>query len=183
MVSWRSLLAVLPLIGAAYAQTSQVCDTSLNMCFENYDEPLNGAKIGFLFPSCNTANEFIGQWTVPISAKWYGLTLGPGMNRNLLVVAWPNGNTIVHSLRVSENYAYPPVTTGPTITTISSSVTATQWKWTFRCQGCTSWNFQSTPGAIVQDGISVFGWAYSSNAVANPASASSTFTQHTSFSE
>ncbi|KAG8947078.1 hypothetical protein FRC03_001195 [Tulasnella sp. 419] len=83
----------------------------------------------------------------------------PGMNNNLLLVAWPYQGSIKFSTRVAVNYTPPTVISGPTVTAISSSVTATHWKWTFRCQDCTSWIAQGILGAIVQDSISVFGWA------------------------
>ncbi|KAG8925165.1 hypothetical protein FRC02_009888, partial [Tulasnella sp. 418] len=109
------------------------------------------------------------------------VSLGGGMNNNLLIVAWPWNNQIIFSPRVTSNYAPPHVVTRPVITTISFSITSTQWKWRFRCQGCTSWTFQGGSGAIVQDNYSVFGWALSTVAVNNPSNPASTFDQHTDF--
>jgi cellobiose dehydrogenase (acceptor) len=65
---------------------------------------LYGVEYGFAFPTdADSAHsgEFIGQINAPISAKWVGITLGPGMNNNLLIVAWPNANNngIVSSTR------------------------------------------------------------------------------------
>ncbi|KAG8929895.1 hypothetical protein FRC02_004902 [Tulasnella sp. 418] len=181
MVSWKSLLAAVPFIGAALAQSSQYCDPDNHICFENYVDPIYGSEIGFVFPSSTSSTEFIGQWKIPVTGKWFGITLGPGMNRNLLLVAWPNGNNIVYSARVAENYVQPTVVTGPIVTTLGFSQSSTHWKWTFRCQGCTTWSFQGIDGAIVQDSISVFGWALSTTAVDQPSNAASTFEEHDAF--
>lgn len=58
---------------------------------------------GFVFPPTtatgSTATEFIGDLIVPVANKWVGLALGGQMANNLLLVAWPNSNTIMISPR------------------------------------------------------------------------------------
>ena len=56
-------------------------------------------KIGLVFPTSTTGTEFIGEIVAPIAIKWAGIALGGAMIGNPLLVAWPNGNTIVTSTR------------------------------------------------------------------------------------
>lgn len=77
------------------------------------------------------------------------------MANNLLVVAWPNGQEIVHSPRFAPSYLQPTVYAGPTITTLSESVESDgSWKWIYRCQNCTTW----TGGSMATTGTPVFAW-------------------------
>ncbi|KAF8596985.1 cellobiose dehydrogenase [Ceratobasidium sp. AG-I] len=175
----RLLLALLPLAGTALAQQSVAwVDTLTGIPFQSYIEPVNGIRLSIAFPSSTTSTEFVGEIVAPISAKWVGWSLGGGMNRNLLLVAWPNNNAIVSSTRYSTGYTQPSIITGPTLTTISagSSVNATHWKWLFRCQGCTTW----TDGSLNTNGIQNFGWAYGST-VAAPSNSSSTIGYHNDY--
>ena len=58
---------------------------------------------GFVLPPTTatgaTAQEFIGEVIAPVANKWVGIALGGQMANNLLLVAWPNGNTIINSPR------------------------------------------------------------------------------------
>lgn len=77
------------------------------------------------------------------------------MADNLLIVVWPNGDDIVFSPRYTTGYIQPTVFSGPTITTLQSSVDSDGgWKWIFRCQNCTSW----TGGSLDTTGTPVFAW-------------------------
>lgn len=58
-----------------------------------------GAVIGMVFPTSTTGTEFIGEVVAPIAIKWAGIALGGAMIGNPLLVAWPNGNSIVTSTR------------------------------------------------------------------------------------
>ncbi|KAF8605228.1 cellobiose dehydrogenase [Ceratobasidium sp. AG-I] len=176
----RLLLSLLPLAGAVLSQQSVAwTDTLTGIPFQSYVDPVHGIRISITFPASTTATEFVGEIVAPIAAKWVGWTFGPGMNSNLMVVAWPNGNNIVASTRYAVGYTQPYVITGPTLTTITAgtSVNATHWKWLFRCQSCTTW----ADGAMTVNGVQVFGWAYSTVAVDTPSSAASTFAEHTDF--
>ncbi|KIO27337.1 hypothetical protein M407DRAFT_23379 [Tulasnella calospora MUT 4182] len=53
----------------------------------------------------------------------------------------------------------------PTITTLNTYFNGTHWKWTYRCQGCTSWTIGGVDGGIDPTQYCVFGWAYSATAV------------------
>jgi cellobiose dehydrogenase (acceptor) len=64
-----------------------------------YYDAQDSVQIGQVFPTSTTGSEFIAEVVAPISIKWAGLALGGAMNGNPLVMAWPNGNTIVTSVR------------------------------------------------------------------------------------
>ncbi|CEL59822.1 Cellobiose dehydrogenase OS=Phanerochaete chrysosporium GN=CDH-1 PE=1 SV=1 [Rhizoctonia solani AG-1 IB] len=181
----RLILSLIPLAGAVFAQQSTPwTDPATNIPFESYVNPVNGIRYSIAFPSSTSPTEFVGEIAAPISSKWVGWSLGPGMNGNLLLVAWPNGNSIVGSARMATGYTMPTVVSGPTLTTIAagSGVNATHWKWLFRCQGCTSW---TSPGGVAgsmnTNGVQVFGWAQGTTAPATPANPASTFTEHQTF--
>lgn len=59
--------------------------------------------VGWIFPPLDStgslANEFIGEIVAPLDGKWAGVAPGGQMLQNLLLVAWPNGNSIVRSAR------------------------------------------------------------------------------------
>ncbi|KAG8919367.1 hypothetical protein FRC00_011433, partial [Tulasnella sp. 408] len=136
---------------------------------------------GWVFPpvgSTTYPGEFIGQFTVPIAGKWAGVGLGPGMSGNLLIAAWPNSGSIVKTTRQSIAYGTPTLYSGPTITTINTYINATHWKWTYRCQGCTSWTINGNAGSLDYSQYCVLGFAYSTTAVDTPSSSSSTMIQH-----
>ncbi|QRV98090.1 GMC oxidoreductase [Ceratobasidium sp. AG-Ba] len=176
----RLLLSLLPLAGSVLSQQSSAwTDPSTNIPFQSFVDPVHGIRLSTAFPASTTSTEFVGEIVAPISAKWVGWSLGGGMNNNLLLVAWPNGNSVVASTRYTTGYTMPTVITGYTLTTITAgtSVNSTHWKWLFRCQGCTSW----TGGSMTTNGVQVFGWAYSTVGPTTPSSASSAFPEHTDF--
>ncbi|CAE7204138.1 unnamed protein product [Rhizoctonia solani] len=181
----RLILSLIPLAGAALAQQSNPwTDPSTNIPFQSFVEPVTGIRLSTAFPSSTSPTEFVGEIVAPITSKWVGWSLGGGMNNNLLLVAWPNGNSIVSSTRMSTGYTQPTVFTGPTLTTIAAGTTvnATHWKWLFRCQGCTSWTSPTgVAGSVITNGVQVFGWAQSTVAVDAPANSASTFTEHNTF--
>ncbi|KAG8745775.1 hypothetical protein FRC10_007036 [Ceratobasidium sp. 414] len=176
----RLLLSLLPLAGTVLSQQSTAwTDATTGIPFQSFVDPVHGIRLSTAFPSSTTPTEFVGEIVAPIAAKWVGWSLGGGMNNNLLLVAWPNGNSIVSSTRYTTGYTQPTVITGYTLSTITAGTTvnATHWKWLFRCQGCTSW----TGGSMTTNGVQVFGWAYSTLAVDAPANAASTFQEHDDF--
>ena len=74
-----------------HAQTTETCYPG-GRCLQTFTTPSStGIQFGFAFPlSCDTIHtgEFIGQINAPLSAKWVGFDLGPGMIGNPLIVAW-----------------------------------------------------------------------------------------------
>ena len=82
--------------GSAYT------DPDNGITFYGYTEAANKATFGYVFPpvsSTSTPNEFIGEIVAPISIKYAGVAPGGSMLKQLLLVAWPNGNAIVRSAR------------------------------------------------------------------------------------
>ena len=116
----RTALSILPLIGSgmflfletkpssipdnailALAQAGgQYVDPDNGITFWGYTEPAHGVTYGYIFPPLSAnSNEFIGEIVAPIATKWAGVSPGGAMVNNLLLVAWPNGNSIVRSAR------------------------------------------------------------------------------------
>lgn len=180
----QAVLAAATFVASAVAQSSQYCDAGTGgtgLCFETYFDPVYNARYGWTFPPTGSStypSEFIGQFTVPIAGKWAGVALGQGMNSNLLLVAWPNSGSIVKSPRQALAYAQPTVYSGPTITTLNTYINATHWKWTYRCQGCTSWTINGAAGKLDPTQSCVFGWAYGTTAVNTPSDPASNMIQH-----
>jgi cellobiose dehydrogenase (acceptor) len=86
------------------------------------------------------------------------------MTNSLLVVAWANGNEVMHSFRLIDSYIDPLIYEGPIATTMYSSVNSTHFKWTFRCQNCVTWgDYGFDPTAD----FTVIGWAISLDALAD----------------
>jgi len=87
------------------------------------------------------------------------------MTDSLLLVAWANGDKVMHSFRWIGSHIDPLPYDGPTATTMYSSVNATHFKYTFRCQGCTKWDSGSGWDPTLDS--TVFGWAISLGALAD----------------
>jgi len=81
----------------------QYVDPDNGIPFWGYTEPVHGMTFGYIFPPLDStgslANEFIGEIVAPLDAKWAGVSPGGQMLQNLLLTAWPNGNSIVRSAR------------------------------------------------------------------------------------
>jgi cellobiose dehydrogenase (acceptor) len=96
---FASLLLALPLLGAVLAQEQISYKDASGLPFTGiYDDTVK-STFGFLFPTSTTGTEFIGEFIVPTAQKWAGISLGGGMPNNPLIMAWPNGNSIVHTTR------------------------------------------------------------------------------------
>lgn len=109
-----------------------------------------------------------------------GISLTGEMVGSLLIVAWPNDDSVVASFRETSGYTSPAVYSDANLTmsVISNGtfVNSTHMSYTFLCGGCItgdSYSFDATSSNVV------LGWAVGSNAVTNAGSASSaTFTFH-----
>lgn len=92
----RDHFKVLSQSAAAYTDP----DNGIN--FVGITDAVHQITYGYVFPpvgSTTTPNEFIGEIVAPIANKWAGVSPGGGMIKQLLLVAWPNGNAIVRSAR------------------------------------------------------------------------------------
>ncbi|TFK37026.1 cellobiose dehydrogenase [Crucibulum laeve] len=183
----RLALSVLPLVGTALAQAGgPYTDPDNGINFFGYTELAHGVTYGYVFPPLvstgSNSTEFIGEIVAPIAAKWAGVSPGGQMLHNLLLVAWPNGNSIVSSARYATDYVQPTAMTGPVLTTLpSSKVNSTHWKWVYRCQNCVTWSTADGAQSLPIGDFGVPAWAYSSVAVDTPSNPQSTFLEHTDF--
>jgi cellobiose dehydrogenase (acceptor) len=137
-----------------------------------------GYTFGFALPEEGTGSDFIGRISAPITAGWAGFSLTSSMTAGLLVVAWPNGDEVVSSLRKATGYANPPVYAGDaTIKPIAegTSVNSTAFTYTFLCQNCTDIGDISFTKS---SDTAPFGWAMSTLALTDPSSASGALTSH-----
>ena len=82
---------------------SNYVDPDNGFQFTGLTDPVHNVTYGFTFPPLATtgaqSTEFIGEIIAPIDAQWIGVALGGEMIGDLLLVAWPNGNSIVSSTR------------------------------------------------------------------------------------
>ncbi|KAF2713498.1 carbohydrate-binding module family 1 protein [Pleomassaria siparia CBS 279.74] len=159
------------------AQTSSpYTDAKTGISFNGFKHA-SGYTFGIALPETPTT-DFIGQIVAPVGTAggWAGFTMGQSMSGSLAVVAWPNGDEVVSSFRKASGYTSPPVTTGDfTMTPIPSGtfINDTAFSYTFLCSKCLGTN-----GLVLSATTNVLGWAYSTDAITTPASASSALTYH-----
>jgi cellobiose dehydrogenase (acceptor) len=104
----RTLLGALPLLGAVLAQQQLTYSDADGLPFQGiYDEVID-SHFGWLFPTSTTGTEFIGEFIVPITQKWAGISLGGGMTNNPLIVAWPYNGKIVFTTRFATYVPFLP---------------------------------------------------------------------------
>ncbi|KAI0129570.1 hypothetical protein BJ170DRAFT_279368 [Xylariales sp. AK1849] len=84
--------------------------------------------------------DFIGQFSVDAIQGWAGVSLGGTMIGSLLVVVFPNGDSIQSSLRQADDYVSPHIVNGTdaAIQPIPSGtyVNGTAYTFTFLCSKC-----------------------------------------------
>jgi cellobiose dehydrogenase (acceptor) len=93
------------------------------------------------------------------------------MIRDLLVMAWPFGDTVLTSFRWAEDYFPPDLFLGTAkLSQISSWVNETMYEVIFRCEGCLSWTADdgSIETVATTDGRLLLGHAQSHDAPDNP---------------
>ncbi|TFK97716.1 cellobiose dehydrogenase [Pterulicium gracile] len=186
MLLSRLALGLLPFIGHALAQVAAIwTDPETEIDYISQQELVQGVRVGWMFPPvAANDDEFIGVIIAPNAVKWAGVVLGPGMNGNLLLVAWPNGNSLVGSARMTTNYLMPTAYSGPVLTTLATSkVNATHWKWSYRCEKCT-WISSVTGEQFNMPTNAGYALAYAFSTTAGPTTPSnpqSDFQEHTNF--
>ncbi|KAA8893690.1 cellobiose dehydrogenase-like protein [Sphaerosporella brunnea] len=164
-MNWKpTLLALAASIGLASAQQSvSFSDPATGINYEGYitTTSAGGYAFGMALP-LNPTHEFIGHIEGPLTG-WSGVSLGGSMTNSLLVVAWANGNEVMHSFRMTSSYVDPPLYSGnASATTMYSAFNSTHFTWTFRCQNCVSWG--DGYGFDPTSDFTVLGWAVSSDA-------------------
>ncbi|KAG6865808.1 hypothetical protein C0991_011613 [Blastosporella zonata] len=179
----RLVLSLLSLVPHVLSQGAAYTDPDNGISFWGYTDPVHQVTYGYVFPPLeSSSNEFIGEIVAPIAAKWVGASPGGAMLQNLLLVAWPNGNSIVRSARYATDYVQPTAMSGPVLTDLpSSKVNSTHWKWVYRCVNCVSWPIAGGTKSLPLNAFGVPAWAYSSVGVDDPSNPQSTFLEHTDF--
>ncbi|KAL4912248.1 hypothetical protein BDW62DRAFT_206673 [Aspergillus aurantiobrunneus] len=119
--------------------------------------------IGYI--SCNSAS------TTGTPAGWCGLSFGPSMNGNLLLLAYAQDEQVLTSFRFSSGYAMPDVYAGnATLTQISSRIDEGSFEVLFRCEGCFAWDHEGVTGSVsTSAGRLVMGWAQGAESPTNGA--------------
>jgi cellobiose dehydrogenase (acceptor) len=90
-------------------------------------------QFGLALPPANAAaftNEYIGRIVAPAPASgtWFGLSHLSGMTGALMLLAWPDGDSVVSSFRYASGYVEPDVYTGnASLSVIESFVNATHF--------------------------------------------------------
>ncbi|KAK1960109.1 GMC oxidoreductase [Colletotrichum sublineola] len=175
---FKSLLATGVLAAAAAAQqTSSYVDAASGITFQRHSET-SGFAFGIALPT-TVGKDFIGQISAPVSAGWAAVSLGGPMTNKVLLVAWPNGDSVQTSIRKASGYSNPDVITdsGITLKPIASGITVneTSFTYTFLCQGCITGDDTTFTGTA---DTTTFGWAYSTTALSDTASASVALNYH-----
>ncbi|KAI4731360.1 FAD/NAD(P)-binding domain-containing protein [Aureobasidium sp. EXF-10728] len=174
--------ALLPLAYAlgAIAQSVAYNDPITGIDFMSFQDPDSGARFGVATPK-TLGQDFIGQIVAPTTQGWAGLDMSAQMANHILVVAWPDGDKVMASVREASGYTTPPVYTG-NATTIpianGTFVNSTHFSYTFVCSGCITGDADSFPSTVKGN---AFGWAYSSDAPAKPSVADTDLNLHSGF--
>ncbi|TVY38146.1 Cellobiose dehydrogenase [Lachnellula subtilissima] len=175
----RSFFTSLALVAGTYAQSSAYTDANTGITFQRYLDT-EGVSFGIAIPE-TPASDFIGQMVAPSNGSGYaGVSLASEMTKSLLVVAWPNNDSVMASLRETRSgYTSPGVYTasGLSMSPISNGtfVNSTHMAYTFLCSGCMglTLSFAGNSTSIT------LGWALGTQSVTNPSSASTaSFTYH-----
>jgi len=180
MIKIGSLVLVLVQLCLVLAQSasSKYCDSKTSICYASYT--LNeGISYRVALPTNSATSDAIIEFVVPIQYKWVGMAWGGRMIGNPLTVAYPNGSGVTVSSRLAQAYAMPAAYTGATYTLLKgTSQNSTYWTLNARCLGCTRWSFSGNSFNVDNSSSTSFAFAYSTSAVANPKSNTSSFAQH-----
>ncbi|KAF8856239.1 FAD/NAD(P)-binding domain-containing protein [Acephala macrosclerotiorum] len=176
----RNFTTFLALTAGAYAQSSAYTDDVTGITFQGYTDSTTGFKYGMAVPT-TPATDFIGQMIVPSNGTGYGgVSLTGEMVGSLLIVAWPNSDSVMASLFETSGYTSPQVYSNSSISlnpiADGTFINSTHMAYTFLCAGRVTGNslsFSASTSSIV------VGWAMSAKTVTNPTSTSAaTFVYH-----
>ncbi|KAK3684115.1 hypothetical protein B0T22DRAFT_493669 [Podospora appendiculata] len=169
-------------------ETATYTDKASGVIFNTW-RPTKDLTFGMALPAkalTIDATEFIGILTCTSPTRkatgWCGVSLGGAMNSNLLLVAYPQQNTILTSFRWATDYHMPAAYTGTAkLTQLSSTVNTTHYSLLFRCQNCLRWNQSATEtgSAPTSQGYLLLGWCHAtSSPVSGTCPASLVVRQH-----
>ncbi|KAK3373070.1 hypothetical protein B0T24DRAFT_249523 [Lasiosphaeria ovina] len=175
-IGWQ-LLTLLSWLqhGLAQDDTVTYTDKSSGIVFNTW--PNTYMTFGMALPSnalTADATEFIGIITCSSPTQgtgWCGISMGGGMNSNLLLLAYPQQGQILTSFRWATDYKPPTVYTGDAkLTQISSTINSTHYSLIFRCQNCLKWKQGQESGAApTSEGYLVLGWCHATTSPTNGA--------------
>ncbi|KAF2402308.1 CBD9-like protein [Trichodelitschia bisporula] len=173
-----SIVAVFALCTSALAQraTAPFTEPKSGITFQAYKHT-SGYQFGIALPP-KPGNDFIGHLSAPASVGWAGGDLGPKMVGKLLIVAWPNGGSVVGSLRRATRKSSPPPYTGAAkLKPIAAGTyaNASHWSYTFLCEGCLA---DPAVGFAKDAPAGDLGWAAGARAPADKASANAGLSYH-----
>ncbi|KAJ4295201.1 hypothetical protein N0V90_007211 [Kalmusia sp. IMI 367209] len=173
-----SLLLAASLAGTQAQLTTSYTDEATGITFQQ--KSVANYSFGIALPE-NPTTDFIGQLSANTLTGWAGASFTGSMLNAMLLVAWPNGDEIVSSLRVATNYALPKVIDGPTLQTIASSTNETGFSYTFLCKNCITTDTTINSLNVTAE-TSVFGWAIATTTgPSTPSSPGSSIQQHDTF--
>ncbi|CBY00399.1 hypothetical protein IAQ61_011331 [Plenodomus lingam] len=122
------------LASVAVAQTPAPSGITFNTLFHT-----SGFFFGLALPMNSTGNSDLIATIGGKGTRWSGVSLAGSMINKLLIVAWPNAQTIVRSFRMTATHSSPAVTTGTFAQGAIANgtyVNSTHWTYTFLCSNC-----------------------------------------------
>ncbi|KAJ4132455.1 hypothetical protein NW754_015271 [Fusarium falciforme] len=170
--------AALLLAGFAQAQSTAYTDANSGITFQSWTDPKSNATFGIALPE-NPTTDFIGMFSAPITQGYASMSLGSSMAKKILIVAWPNGDAVVSSLRKASGYSNPDVLDDSSVVLSpiekGTTVGASSFTFTFLCKGCikddgSSFKASDSPG--------ILGFAVSDTALSSPESADGALNYH-----
>jgi hypothetical protein len=94
------LSTLLPFIGLVAAQApAPYTDAKSGITFNTFIHPSNGYFFGLALPANSTGNTDFIATIGGRGTGWSGVSLGGGMLSKLLILSWPNSQTILSSFR------------------------------------------------------------------------------------
>ena len=107
--------SALALPGLALAASTTYVDPDTKISFQRWTDTTTSFSFGIALPS-SPSTDFIGQISAPITEGYAAVALRTSMASSLLIVAWPNGDSVVSSLRQATGYSNPDVLDDSTVT-------------------------------------------------------------------
>ncbi|CRK18998.1 hypothetical protein BN1723_011736, partial [Verticillium longisporum] len=165
----------LGLFSGAQAQSAAFTDPDTGIVYQQVTR--RAYTFGIALPE-TPGTDLIGRISVQGASGWGGVSLGGRMANSLMVIAWPNGDDIVASLRHSTGYASPGLYAGDaTLKTIAAgtSFDGATFTFTFLCEGCIQ-----TDGTTFAAGASTadIGYGLAGASVSAPTKPASPLTFH-----
>ncbi|KIY52484.1 CBD9-like protein, partial [Fistulina hepatica ATCC 64428] len=174
-----SLSVALWAAGVSAQSSHSMTDSNTGITFQAFTDPQTNLTFGLVVPE-TIGSDFIGQIVVPTNGSgWGGVSLTDDMTDSLLIVAWPNGDEVMHSFRETSQYESPYVYNSSSVSLseipAGTFINSTHLSLTFLCSGCITNNSLSfTSNASV----AVMGYAVSVKEVYDPSDSATELTYH-----